>query len=64
MIVSTHPVADASFTQFTRFITTQDTGSAIRGPGRLDLFWGGGKKAEIEASSMKAPGHLYLFAQK
>ncbi|HBA59769.1 MAG TPA: murein transglycosylase, partial [Elusimicrobia bacterium] len=46
---------------FTRFISTHDTGSAIRGPGRVDLFWGSGATAETEASSMKAAGELYLF---
>ncbi|MCX5786432.1 MAG: MltA domain-containing protein [Elusimicrobia bacterium] len=51
----------SSFKDFTRFIATHDTGSAIRGPGRLDLFWGTGGTAETEASSMKAPGELYLF---
>ncbi len=49
------------FKNFTRMVTSQDTGSAIRGPGRVDLFWGAGKKAKIEASSMKAPGELYLL---
>jgi len=53
-----------SFKDFTRFINTHDTGSAIRGPGRLDLFWGSGKAAEAEASAMKASGELYLFVEK
>ncbi|MDD2773863.1 MAG: MltA domain-containing protein [Elusimicrobiales bacterium] len=69
LLISQHPVADGSghitgFESFTRFIATQDTGSAIRGPGRVDLFWGAGKKAETEASAMKAPGKLYLFVLK
>ena len=51
----------SGFKDFTRFIATHDTGSAIRGPGRLDLFWGTGPVAETEASSMKASGELYLF---
>lgn len=53
--------APLSFTDFSRFINTHDTGSAIRGPGRLDLFWGNGKAAEAESSAMKAAGELYLF---
>lgn len=53
-----------TFRDFTRFIATHDTGSAIRGPGRLDLFWGSGAAAETEASSMKAPGELYLLVLK
>ncbi|MCM2268440.1 MAG: MltA domain-containing protein [Elusimicrobiales bacterium] len=52
------------FKDFSRFIAAHDTGSAIRGPGRVDLFWGTGAAAETEASSMKAPGELYLFVIK
>jgi membrane-bound lytic murein transglycosylase A len=53
-----------AFKDFSRFISTHDTGSAIRGPGRVDLFWGAGAAAETEASSMKAPGELFLFILK
>lgn len=68
-LVSKRPVADqdgnlTGFADFARFMTTQDTGSAIRGPGRVDLFWGNGRRAEAEASSMKAPGKLYLLVLK
>lgn len=52
------------FKDFSRFVSAHDTGSAIRGPGRIDLFWGQGKKAETEASSMKAPGEFYIFVLK
>ncbi len=64
LLKSTRPVAQGNglgFKDFNRFISTHDTGSAIRGPGRVDLFWGAGDTAETEASSMKAPGELYLF---
>jgi len=66
MLSSKKPVAAADgglsgFKDFTRFIATHDTGSAVRGPGRVDLFWGTGAAAETEASSMKAPGRLYLL---
>jgi membrane-bound lytic murein transglycosylase A len=67
LLKSTRPVAQASglgFKDFARFVATHDTGSAIRGPGRVDLFWGAGDAAETEASSMKAPGELYLFVAK
>lgn len=56
--------APLTFKNFTRFINSHDTGSAIRGPGRLDLFWGAGKAAEAESSAMKATGELYLFVAK
>lgn len=67
LLKSKRPVAQGDslgFKDFTRFIVTHDTGSAIRGPGRVDLFWGSGSTAETEASSMKAPGELYLLVAK
>jgi membrane-bound lytic murein transglycosylase A len=44
-----------------RFVTIQDSGSAIKGPGRVDLFWGTGPLAGREAGMMKEKGQLYLF---
>ncbi|OGR40676.1 MAG: hypothetical protein A2X35_09510 [Elusimicrobia bacterium GWA2_61_42] len=67
LLKSKRPVAQGeglAFKEFNRFVSTHDTGSAIRGPGRVDLFWGTGATAETEASSMKAPGELYLFIEK
>ncbi|MEJ2500749.1 MAG: MltA domain-containing protein [Campylobacterales bacterium] len=39
----------------------QDTGSAIKGQVRADLFWGYGEKAEAGAGRMKSPLALWLF---
>ena len=69
LIISKKPVADDNgrivrFEDFTRFIFTHDTGSAIRGPTRVDLFWGGGPKAEAEAHNMLFPGKLYFLVLK
>ena len=67
LLRSKKPVAGSSglsFKDFTRFVTAHDTGSAIRGPGRIDLFWGAGETAETEASSMKAEGDLYILIAK
>ncbi|MCB2192171.1 MAG: MltA domain-containing protein [Deltaproteobacteria bacterium] len=44
-----------------RFVFNQDTGGAIRGPGRLDLFFGSGPQAGELAGRMKYPGKLYFF---
>ena len=44
-----------------RFVLNQDTGGAIRGPGRVDLFWGGGSYAEVAAGHLKHPGRLYFL---
>ena len=48
----------------TRFVLNQDTGGAIRGPGRADLFWGDGPYAEIAAGFMQHPGSLYFIVLK
>lgn len=48
---------------FSRFVLVQDTGGAIRGPGRLDLFWGHGPEAEISAGHMKENGRLFFLVK-
>lgn len=50
--------------EFSRFMLSQDTGGAIRGPGRADLFWGNGPYAEIAAGHMKHRGNLYFLVLK
>ena len=47
-----------------RFVLNQDTGGAIKGPGRGDLFWGNGSYAEIAAGHMKHAGSLYFLVLK
>jgi membrane-bound lytic murein transglycosylase A len=49
---------------FTRFVVNQDTGGAIRGPGRVDLFWGQGQEAELGAGAMQQEGELYFLMRK
>ena len=49
---------------FGRFVVNQDTGGAIRGPGRVDLFWGGGPYAETAAGHMQHEGTLYFLVLK
>jgi membrane-bound lytic murein transglycosylase A len=44
-----------------RLLVAQDTGGAIRGPLRGDVFWGPGEEAEIVAGSMRHPGRLWLL---
>jgi len=46
------------------FVLNQDTGGAIRGPGRADLFWGNGPFAEIAAGHMQHPGTFYFLVLK
>ncbi|MGD9946975.1 MAG: murein transglycosylase A [Desulfobulbus sp.] len=47
-----------------RLLTVQDTGSAIKGPGRLDIFWGTGEQAGLEAGQMKESGEAALLLLK
>jgi peptidoglycan lytic transglycosylase A len=49
---------------FTRFVLNQDTGGAIRGAGRVDLFCGRGREAELTAGSMRQEGELYFLLRK
>jgi membrane-bound lytic murein transglycosylase A len=49
---------------FSRFVLNQDTGGAINGSGRADLFWGNGTYAEIAAGHMQHPGTLYFLVLK
>ncbi len=47
--------------KFSRFVLNQDTGGAIKGAGRADLFWGSGPYAELAAGHMKHDGELYVL---
>ncbi|MDE0334883.1 MAG: MltA domain-containing protein [Defluviicoccus sp.] len=44
-----------------RLAVAQDTGGAIRGAVRGDLFWGAGLDAEERAGRMKSPGRYYVL---
>ena len=52
------------WTDFSRFVLNQDTGGAIRGAGRADIFWGCGQYSEIAAGHMKHDGELYILIKK
>ena len=42
-------------------MVAQDTGGAIRGPVRGDVFWGTGAEAGAVAGHMKHPGRYWLL---
>ncbi len=50
-----------TWTQGGRFVCDQDTGGAIRGMGRVDLFWGAGDEAAAIAGTLNATGSLTYF---
>lgn len=47
-----------------RFVLNQDTGGSIRGPGRVDLFFGQGDEAGDIAGRTKHLGELYILLPK
>ena len=47
-----------------RLVIAQDTGGAIRGPIRGDVFWGAGDEAAEIAGRMKHPGKLWVLLPK
>lgn len=50
--------------RLTRFVFPQDTGAAIKGSGRLDMFWGNGDSARIAANHMKEEGQLFFLVKR
>jgi membrane-bound lytic murein transglycosylase A len=63
------PVFDAEnritgWEKFGRFVLNQDTGGAIRGADRVDLFTGHGEFNERVAGNMKQKGTLFFLLKK
>lgn len=68
-VASRRPVSDNAgnavrWQPFSRFVVNQDTGSAIRGLKRVDLYFGSGERAGIDAGHMKSSGQLYFLIKK
>ncbi len=47
-----------------RFMLNQDTGGAIRGPGRVDVFWGRGEAAAETAGRMQQMGRVFFLVPR
>jgi membrane-bound lytic murein transglycosylase A len=58
------PDAVQEWKKSARFVLDQDTGGAIRGPHRVDLFWGRGPEAARYSGVMRNPGRLYYILPK
>lgn len=56
--------ADEADAPFRRLMVAQDTGGAIRGPVRGDVYWGAGAKAEEVAGRMAHKGQLFVLLPK
>jgi membrane-bound lytic murein transglycosylase A len=52
------------FKKTSRFVLDQDAGGAIRGPHRVDLFWGRGPEAAKVSGVMRNRGRLYYILPK
>ena len=68
-LISRRPVVDRNgtiihWTKLNRFVFPQDSGAAIKGTGRVDIFWGSGDYAELAANHMKEEGKLYFLIKK
>ena len=50
--------------KFSGFLIDRDSGGAIKGPGRVDIFWGIDEKAEFRAGYMKSYGEIYYLRKK
>ena len=63
------PIIDAAgqlkgWRPLTRFVLNQDTGGAIRGPQRADIYFGSGDAAGGLAGYMNRPGKMFFLALK
>lgn len=65
-VVTTVPAADPDkpARPYARLLVAQDTGGAIGGAVRGDVFWGHGKAAQEIAGRMKSRGRLYVLLPK
>jgi membrane-bound lytic murein transglycosylase A len=65
-IAATRPDADARRSEqaFNQLLIAQDTGGAIRGPARGDVYWGFGRDAESIAGRMKSEGRMFVLLPK
>jgi membrane-bound lytic murein transglycosylase A len=60
----TPATANRQSRQFRRLMVAQDTGTAIRGYARGDIYWGWGEEAAILAGHMKETGRMVVLLPK
>lgn len=59
-----NPTNPSQLTPFQRLMVAQDTGGAIKGNVRGDVYFGSGQTAKIEASYMKSKGQYWALVPK
>jgi len=60
------PVVDETgelvgFRPFGRFMFNHDSGAAIKGPARADIYWGEGEDSGLAAGYMSRPGSMVIL---
>jgi membrane-bound lytic murein transglycosylase A len=63
-IETTLPEKNGQQRPFSALFVTQDTGGAIKGAARADVFWGAGGQAEYYSGHMKQSGNFYILLPK
>ncbi len=63
-IDTTYKDPDGKTEALQKLMVAQDTGGAIRGPNRGDVYWGHGKYAEYVAGHMNSKGKLWVLLPK
>lgn len=66
-VVSKRPIEvnnTLKLVDFSRFFLDQDTGGAIKGKARADLYFGFGHEAEVAANNLKQTGEIYFLMKK
>lgn len=61
---TTYETADGKEHELQKLMVAQDTGGAIRGPNRGDVFWGFGHAAEYTAGHMNSKGEMWVLLPK
>ncbi|MDG2054434.1 MAG: MltA domain-containing protein [Phycisphaerales bacterium] len=64
LISTTMPSSEGCLESFIRIMVDQDTGGAIQGPGRADIYLGIGAEAGARAGLQKSNGTLYYLLPK
>ena len=62
--VDIEPIASVGEGRIQKLMIAQDTGGAIKGPLRGDVFWGAGSYAADVAGKMNARGNIYVLTPK
>ena len=55
------PASQLPAQPISRYVLNQDTGGAIKGPGRVDIFVGSGDAAGAQAGQINTDGYLYYL---